>query len=165
MGQGGAQHSGAAAGGGDAGHHFDLDGVILLGHLVDEPRHAVHAGIAGAHHRHILAGEGGLHGSPAAVHLPAHPGGQHLFLREIRLDQFNIGGIAHDQVAPFQSGPGTAGEVGAPAGAQSDDSYFFHRIFLPATATVTPFFACLGTRMVPPAHTAARSHTLSTPVI
>src|SRR5699024_8806108 len=76
----------------------------------------------------------------------------------------DIGGIAHQQVTFLQGRSGPARQIYSPAGAQSNHRYF-HGIFLPATATVTPFFACLRTRSIPPARTAARSHTLSTPVI
>src|SRR5699024_10485072 len=112
---------------------------------------------------HAFAGEGGLHRRPAAVYLPPHAGGQGVLVREVLLHQVDVGGIAHEQVALLQGGPGPAGEIRPAAGAQPDDSHFHRDSFL-ATATVTPFFASLGTMIRPPAHTAARSHTLSTPV-
>ena len=185
VGQRRPQHRSAAAGGGDAGHHLDVDGRILLGHLVDEAGHAVDPGIPGADHGDMFSVHSGLHRGTAAVHLFLHAGGLHLLVRERLPNKVNIGGVAHHQVRGLDGVIRPAGEVPARAGAQTHNSQFHWLILLTivmvtdgkhhpplsiqkpgsmATATVTPFPACLGTVSRPPERTAARSQTLSTPV-
>ena len=163
MGQGSPQHRRAAAGGGDAGNDLDFNGRVLLGHLVHQGGHTIHPRVPGAHHRHTPARRRGLHRRPAPVHLPAHSGGQQLLIWKLVLNQINIGRIAHQQLAALQGRTGTARHIRPAAGTQAHHTHL-HMSNLLATATVTPFFARLGTINLPPPKTAARSHTLSTPV-
>ena len=122
-----AQYGGGSLNGGYAryNHYLDVgvrwgsDALLSFREFQGESRHAVYAGVAAGNEGDRFAGSGDVERLGAAFHLAHHAGGDHLLVRQERLDELEVSLVADNHVSQFDHLAGLEGHVVQPAGTYS----------------------------------------------